>query len=70
MASEKTTRSDDKTTDRDCEATLRGGADGKSKTLSDRASDNGHSQAQPSADELGRRAWETTYRNRHKGHRD
>jgi hypothetical protein len=73
MASEKTTtstRSDAKITDGDREPTQRGGADGKSKALSSRACDNGRVRKQSSADELGRRAWEATYKNRQKNRRD
>jgi hypothetical protein len=73
MASEKTTtstRSDGKIMDRDRELTQRGGADGRSKALNDRACDNGRARKQSSADELGRRAWETTYKNRQKSRRD
>jgi hypothetical protein len=48
----------------------RGGGDGKAKALSGRADDNGRGTADSSADELGRRAWEATYKNRRKSRGD
>jgi hypothetical protein len=62
------TKSRDTAAGRYCDSkSARGGSrgDDRSKALNDRAA-NGHGRAQSSADELGRRAWETTYKNRQK----
>jgi hypothetical protein len=70
MAEKKTasTRSDD-TVD-DCEPTQRGGGDGKAKALGSAGiGDYERSRTRPTADELGRRAWEATYKNRQKSRR-
>jgi hypothetical protein len=65
------TRPDDTVTGRydDRELTQRGGSDGKSKALNGHDGNNGRSRTQLPADELGRRAWEATYKNRQKSRR-
>jgi hypothetical protein len=65
------TKSRDTVADRYCDdESERGGGDGKAKALGSHAIDNGRERTQSSADELGRRAWETTYKNRNKSRGD
>jgi hypothetical protein len=71
MAGKKntSTRSHDTVVGKYCDSkSVRG--DAQVSALNDRASgSNGRSRTQPTADELGRRAWEATYKNRQKRRR-
>jgi hypothetical protein len=72
MAGKKTTstRSRDTVAGKYCDSKpARGGGDDRSKSLNGHDGNSGLSRSQPTADELGRRAWETTYKNRQKSRR-
>lgn len=65
------TRSREMAADSYCDSKpARGGGDGKAKALNHHADGNGNGAAGSSADELGRRAWEATYKNRRKSRGD